>query len=132
MDLFQLYCDQIFTFQKDAFKFLNCLVDCTHGTISMKWITNLNTKVDHLTFNFGHQHICTKLKDQAFGHISFVIPKVYAKAIVEVKGSYLSIANNLVNELGNQSLLMNQLMFLTRFIFGIGQVLTLNQHCSYI
>jgi hypothetical protein len=47
------------------------------------------------------------LKDQTFGHISFVIPKVYAKAIAKVKASYISIANNLVNELGNQSFLMN-------------------------
>jgi hypothetical protein len=37
----------------------------------------------------------------ALGHVSFVMWKVYAKANADVKISYVSIADNLINELGN-------------------------------
>jgi hypothetical protein len=39
------------------------LVDCSHETICMKWITYLNTEFDHLAFEFGGQHIWEKYKD---------------------------------------------------------------------
>jgi hypothetical protein len=52
-NLFQMYFNQTFGFRGDASKHFNQLVDCTHETICMKWITNLNIKLDHLAFVFG-------------------------------------------------------------------------------
>ncbi len=63
VDLYQMYFDYAFRFKGDAFKHFNQLVDCTHETICMKWITYLNTKLDHLAFEFGGQHIWAKYKD---------------------------------------------------------------------
>jgi hypothetical protein len=37
-NLFQMYCDQSFGFQGDAFKHFNGLVECVDDTISMRWI----------------------------------------------------------------------------------------------
>lgn len=47
--------------------------------------------------------------------------KVYAKADVEVKISYVSIVDNLINELGNQFFFHESMsMFLAWFIPSIG------------
>jgi hypothetical protein len=52
-NLFQMYFNQTSGFRGDAFKHFNQLVDCTHETIYMKWIIDLNIKLDHLAFVFG-------------------------------------------------------------------------------
>jgi hypothetical protein len=52
-NLLQMYFNQTFGFRGDAFKHFNQLVDCTHETICIKWIANLNIKLDHLAFVFG-------------------------------------------------------------------------------
>jgi hypothetical protein len=52
-NLFQMYFNQTFGFRGDIFKHFNQLVDYTHETICMKWITDLNIKLYHLAFVFG-------------------------------------------------------------------------------
>ncbi len=70
---------------KDAFKHFNRLVECTNDAISMKWITYLNIKIDHLTFELKGQHIWVRYKDHATFEAFFVVQIVYAKAMVEVE-----------------------------------------------
>jgi hypothetical protein len=41
-------------------------------TISMRWITNLNTEIDNLAFELGGQHIWAKYKDHVTYKVSFV------------------------------------------------------------
>jgi len=52
-NFFQMYFTQTSRFKGDAFKHFNQLVDYIHETICMNWITNLNIRLDHLTFVFG-------------------------------------------------------------------------------
>jgi len=51
----------------------------------MKWITYLNIKIDHLTFELKGQHIWARYKDHATFEAFFVVQIVYAKAMVEVE-----------------------------------------------
>jgi hypothetical protein len=46
-------CDQLSRLQGDVFKHFNGLVEFVDDTISMKWITYLNTNIDHLAFELG-------------------------------------------------------------------------------
>ncbi len=56
-----MYCDQLFGFQGNVFKHFNGLVEFVDDTISwgvddtisMRWITYLNTNIDHLAFELG-------------------------------------------------------------------------------
>jgi hypothetical protein len=47
------------------------LVDCIHETICMKWITYLNTELNHLAFEFGGQDIWAKYKTRPL--VSFLL-----------------------------------------------------------
>ncbi len=58
-------------------------------------------RVDYFTFDFKGQHIWANFKDQAFGHVCFVIREVYAKDVAMVKASCVSTTNYLIIELGN-------------------------------
>ncbi len=80
-----MYCDQSSKFHGDAFKHFNGLVECV-DTISMKWITYLNTEIDHLAFESKGQHIWARYKDQATFKVSFVTWFVYhVKVVAKVK-----------------------------------------------
>jgi hypothetical protein len=57
-------------------------VECVDDTISMRWIINLNIKIDHMAFELGGQHIWARYKDHATFEVSFVTRGVYAKAMV--------------------------------------------------
>jgi hypothetical protein len=46
-------CDQLSRLQGDVFKHFNGLVEFVDDTISMKWITYLNTNIDRLAFELG-------------------------------------------------------------------------------
>jgi hypothetical protein len=75
-------------------------VECIDDTISMKWIKNLNTKIDHLTFELGGQQIWARYKNHATFKVYFVTRVNYAK--VMVKSNYSAfIAKNLISKLGN-------------------------------
>jgi hypothetical protein len=57
-------------------------VECVDDTISMRWIINLNIKIDNMVFELGGQHIWAMYKDHATFEVSFVTWIVYAKAMV--------------------------------------------------
>jgi hypothetical protein len=67
----------------------------------MTWIKYLNTKIDHLAFESGDQHIWARYKDHATSKASFVTRVVYAKAMVEVKLQCAYVIEKLIFELGN-------------------------------
>ncbi len=57
-------------------------MECVDDTISMRWIINLNIKIDNMVFELGGQHIWAMYKDHATFEVSFVTWIVYAKAMV--------------------------------------------------
>jgi hypothetical protein len=63
-NLCQMYCAKSSKFKGDAIiKIFNGPVECIDGTISMKRITYLNIKIDHLAFELGEQHMWARHKD---------------------------------------------------------------------
>jgi hypothetical protein len=70
-NLFEMYCDQSFGFQGDAFKHFDGLVECVDDTISMRWI---------IDWPLG-QLIWAKYKGHATYEVSFNIQVVYAKVV---------------------------------------------------
>jgi hypothetical protein len=60
-----MYCDQSPRFHQNTFKHFNGLVECDGDTISMRWIANLTTKIDHLAFELKGQYIWARYKDHA-------------------------------------------------------------------
>jgi hypothetical protein len=59
-------------FKINAFKCFSGLVDCFNDTISMRWIKDLNTKIENLAFELGGQHIWARYNDHATSKASFV------------------------------------------------------------
>jgi hypothetical protein len=67
----------------------------------MRWIQDLNTKIDHLAFELEGQHIWARYKDHATSKAYFVTWVVYAKVVVEVKLWCAYASEKLIFELGN-------------------------------
>jgi hypothetical protein len=65
----------------------------------MKWIMNLNTKLDHITFEFGGQHIWAKYRDHITSVISFVTWIVYVEVVSKVKLQCMAIVEKLIFEM---------------------------------
>ncbi len=49
------------TFKFDSFVFFKTLVEGKHEAILMKWITNLNSGINHLAFECQKKHLGTSL-----------------------------------------------------------------------
>ncbi len=68
----------------------------------MRWIKDLNTKIENLTFELGGQHIWAKYNDHATSKASFVTWVVYAKEVAKVKLQCAYAIEKLICELGNR------------------------------
>ncbi len=63
-NLCQMYCAKSSKFKGDAIiKQFNVLVECIDETISMKWITYLNIKINQLAFELQGHPIWSRFKD---------------------------------------------------------------------
>jgi len=69
----------IFTlaFNNDGFRGFHGLLQTNHDDICMKWVTNLNIKINHLKFELNGQHIWTKHKNMETIVNAFVIYDIY-------------------------------------------------------
>jgi hypothetical protein len=62
---------------------------------------NLNTKLDHITFEFGGQQIWAKYRDHMTNVIFLVTWIVYVEVVSKVKLQCVAIVEKLIFELGN-------------------------------
>ncbi len=69
----------IFTlaFNNDGFRGFHGLLQTNHDDICMKWVTNLNIKINHLKFELNGQHIWAKHKNMETIVNAFVIYDIY-------------------------------------------------------
>jgi hypothetical protein len=63
--------------------------------------SNFESKIDHLVFELGGQHIWARYKDHATSKASFVTWVVYAKAMAKVQSQCAYAIEKLIFELGN-------------------------------
>ncbi len=51
-DVYRMFYDSQFSFEGDVFINFKAFINTTHDNINLCWITNLNTSIDHLAFEF--------------------------------------------------------------------------------
>ncbi len=56
-DLYNMYLEQTSNFIANIFWAFKSLLECKHENIQMKWIPNLNSRVQHLAFEVNAHHI---------------------------------------------------------------------------
>jgi len=54
-DVYHMFCDKQFSFEDNVFNNFIAFINIGYESISLCWITNLNTKIDHLAFEFVGQ-----------------------------------------------------------------------------
>jgi hypothetical protein len=57
-----------------------------HESIIMRWVTNLNTSVEHLTFDVNQQYIWATHLSLENGATRFVTMDVYVTTIAQMEG----------------------------------------------
>jgi hypothetical protein len=67
-------------------KFMNfqTLINCTHDNINICWIINLNSRTNHLAFEFVGQHIWATFLDQ-MGASNFVRRHDFVEMVASMK-----------------------------------------------
>ncbi len=76
-DLFSNYVDYNTTYKYDVFYAFKSLVDSSHEILIMRWITNVNTCMEHLTLDCSGQHIYAKHLNQLTSVVRFVTREVH-------------------------------------------------------
>jgi hypothetical protein len=56
-DVYWMFYDRQSSFEGNVFNYFTTLINNVHKNISLCWITNMNTKIDHLAFEFDVQHM---------------------------------------------------------------------------
>jgi hypothetical protein len=79
-----MYCDNQSYFQGDVFRNFHALINFAHESINLRWITNPNTRTNHLAFEFVGQHVWATYANQ-IGAFGFVTRHVYEKVVASVK-----------------------------------------------
>ncbi len=51
-DVYHMFYDSQFSFEGDVFINFKALINTTHDNINLCWITNMDTSIDHLAFEF--------------------------------------------------------------------------------
>jgi hypothetical protein len=93
-----MYCENQIYFQGHMFQNFHALINSTHESINLQWITDLNKRTDHLTFEFVRQHVWATFVDQ-IGAYGFVTRHVFEKVVAFVKRQCIEAANQLIIEL---------------------------------
>ncbi len=83
--IFSLYIDLITKFKFDAFEAYKTLVGVRHESIIMRWVTNLNISVEHLTFDVNQQYIWATHLSLKNGVTRFVARDAYVTTITQVE-----------------------------------------------
>jgi hypothetical protein len=52
-----MFYDRQSSFEGNVFNYFTTSINSAHKNISLCWITDLNTRIDHLAFEFGGQHM---------------------------------------------------------------------------
>jgi hypothetical protein len=79
-----MFCDNQFSFEDNVFNNFTTLFNTGYESISLCWIINLNTRIDHLVFEFVGQHMWATSLDQ-IGASIFVTREIYGKVVAFVK-----------------------------------------------
>jgi hypothetical protein len=93
-----MYCKNRSYFQGDVFRIFHALINSAHENISLQWITNLNIRINHLTFEFVGQHVWATYVNQ-IGAYGFVTKHVYEKVVAFVKRKCIEASNELITKL---------------------------------
>jgi hypothetical protein len=56
-DVYHMFCDKKFSFDDNVFNNFTALINISYESISLCWITNLNTKINRLAFEFVGLHM---------------------------------------------------------------------------
>jgi hypothetical protein len=56
-DVYRLFYDRQSSFEGNVFNYFITLINSVHKNINLCWITDMNTKIDHLAFEFDGQHM---------------------------------------------------------------------------
>jgi hypothetical protein len=79
-----MYYDIHSSFQGDVFMNFQTLINCTHDNINICWIINLNSRTNHLAFEFVGQHIWATFLDQ-MGASNFVRRHDFVEMVASMK-----------------------------------------------
>jgi hypothetical protein len=93
-----MYCDNQSYFQGDVFQNFHALINSTHESINLRWITNLNTGINHLAFEFVGQHVWATYVNQ-IGASGFMTKHVYEKVVTSMKRKCIEASNQLIIKL---------------------------------
>ncbi len=81
-----MFCYSQSSFEGDVFTNFKDLINTAHDSISLHWIIDLNTCIDHLTFEFASQHIWATSTNQ-IGAFVFVKRDIYGD-VASMKQQY--------------------------------------------
>ncbi len=74
------------------------LINTVHESINFYWITNLNTIIDHLAFDFARQHMWATFKNKIEASI-FITREIYGNVVASVNQQCEEVAIQLILEL---------------------------------
>ncbi len=88
-EIFSSYINLNTKFKYDAFEAYKTLVGVKHESIIMRWLTNLNTSVEHLSFDVNPQYIWATHLSFKNGVTRFVTRDAYVTTITQVEVDYV-------------------------------------------
>jgi hypothetical protein len=101
-----MYYDIHSSFQGDVFMNFQYLINFVHENINLYWITNLNTKTNHLAFEFVGQHIWATFLNQ-MGASNFVTKRDFVEMVASMKKQCEEVASHFIIKLQGQFLAYN-------------------------
>ncbi len=95
-DLYNKYLEESSNFTTYTFWAFKSLLKCEHENIHMKWIPNLNSRVQNLAFEVNGQHMWAMHHDWETMTPTFVIESIYVvvESLVknQCKGKFLKLS----------------------------------------
>jgi hypothetical protein len=56
-DVYHMFYYRESSFEGNVFNYFTTLINSVHKSINLCWITNMNSEIDHLAFEFNGQHM---------------------------------------------------------------------------
>jgi hypothetical protein len=79
-----MFCDKQSSFEGNVFNNFIALINIAHEKISFHWITNLNTIINHLVFEFVGQNMWATSSNQT--RVAFFVTKdIYGNVVAFMK-----------------------------------------------